>query len=531
MPPRLIFAMTSSFSAYQKQALTCESLSETLSHQLGADIVLLAVVNDEDKLLEILCGYQQSDKQRRGPFVIDLNHLPRLASAIGKGRSLRIAGNSLHPDLDNMGIALGDTKINSALAAIMPKSQQGRIWVALLLRKSGGWEAEDQKELEASLVKIDLLAWQEGNAEEAESADSFIEAPLAVFQELEELEIENQQYRNDIDQLLDYVDHLKGKQKDLDGEIDKSEDEGASSRTSSNGITEADDGAAADQAKEELRLALEEIARLRSKLSEGEAAKRPPDEEKKSNERLSPEKAEELDKVAQKLRQPLSSVKGYSELLLNESVGILGAIQRNFLERIQLSSQKIEHEIEAILQIALTDSYDASLEMQAVNLASVIDDVIEMLREALLEKGSVLRVDLPRLLPSLETDQDAFQQILFHLLQNANSVTPAEKEITLHAAVSAARTLGDYLLIEVSDSGGGIPAEDLARVFARVYRDENPVIAGLGDQGVGLTIAEALTKALGGRIWVDSELGSGTTFSVLLPLERASQVETEAIFA
>ena len=75
------------------------------------------------------------------------------------------------------------------------------------------------------------------------------------------------------------------------------------------------------------------------------------------------------------------------------------------------------------------------------------------------------------------------------------------------------------MLLQVSDSGGGIPDEDLPRVFSRVYRANNPVIKGVGDTGVGLTIAETLTQALGGRIWVESESGVGAMFSVLLPLQ------------
>ena len=77
------------------------------------------------------------------------------------------------------------------------------------------------------------------------------------------------------------------------------------------------------------------------------------------------------------------------------------------------------------------------------------------------------------------------------------------------------------MLIQVSDSGGGIPEEALPRVFSRVYRAQNPVISGVGDSGVGLTIAETLTKALGGRIWVESQARIGATFSVLLPLVTA----------
>jgi signal transduction histidine kinase len=74
-----------------------------------------------------------------------------------------------------------------------------------------------------------------------------------------------------------------------------------------------------------------------------------------------------------------------------------------------------------------------------------------------------------------------------------------------------------YVLIQVSDSGGGIPTEDIPRVFSRLYRTDNGLIQGVGDSGVGLSIVKSLVEAHGGRIWVDSIMGKGATFSVLLP--------------
>jgi len=532
--------MTSSFPAYQKQALTCENMSVALTQQLGADICLIGAVGSDRHILEILCGYQLSNKHHWGPFAIDLNNLPRLSSALGKGRSLRIAGASLHPDLDNLGIALEDISVSSALAAILPKSAKGRLWVALLLRTSGSWLPEDQAELEQSLIKMDLLAWKEGEPEKSEQVGSFIETPPAVYEELQELEIENQRYRNDIERLISYIDQLKDDQGGISSSVS-----GQLAHRNSNTVVDRESSSArqdllsatdsknkelvgqsedARQAKEELRLALEELARLQAKFSEPQRSQADQDEEKKSNFKLPAKSAEQVAQLAQDLRQPLSSVRIYSELLLGESIGILGALQRSFLERVQLSTEKMNQLIEDLIDVAMKDGSDLDIVRTPVDLASVIDDVIKLCKDQFLANRSILRVDLPRLLPKFETDQDALEQILFHLLQNANDVTPTEGEVTLRAAVDADIEFGDFVLIEISDSGGGIPPEYLSQIFSRVYRDENPAIEGIGDTGVGLTLAESLTKALGGRIWVDSNDGRGATFSVLLPL-----VENEAV--
>ncbi len=76
----------------------------------------------------------------------------------------------------------------------------------------------------------------------------------------------------------------------------------------------------------------------------------------------------------------------------------------------------------------------------------------------------------------------------------------------------------NFISIQVTDTGGGIASSDISRVFARRYRAEHSLIQGLGDTGVGLSIAKALVEAQGGRIWVDTEAGRGSTFSILLPV-------------
>jgi signal transduction histidine kinase len=101
-------------------------------------------------------------------------------------------------------------------------------------------------------------------------------------------------------------------------------------------------------------------------------------------------------------------------------------------------------------------------------------------------------------------------------LQNAGAATPFEGTIRLKVQTRNEAGI-EYILIQVTDMGGGIPANDIPRVFTRLYRAENVLIQGVGDTGVGLSIAKVLTEAHRGRIWVESEQGVGSTFSVLLP--------------
>jgi signal transduction histidine kinase len=220
------------------------------------------------------------------------------------------------------------------------------------------------------------------------------------------------------------------------------------------------------------------------------------------------------------IRQPFSSMVGYTDLLLSESAGILGAMQRKFLDRIRASITRTEALFEDLLQMLLLPEKIAAPRIQPVDVASVIDGAITGASETVREKNLILRLDVDEDMPPVEIDRDALQQILNHLVQNAVLITPPEKEVvvTTHTPLAEEnRQLA--LLITVKDSGPGISAEDQPRVFTRLYRTEGPLIEGLGDTGVGMAVARTLTEAMGGRIWLESQLGHGTTFFILLPVQ------------
>ncbi len=222
--------------------------------------------------------------------------------------------------------------------------------------------------------------------------------------------------------------------------------------------------------------------------------------------------------ITQELRQPMASANGYTELLLTESVGILGALQRKFLERIKSSIERMGSMLDDLVKVTSLQGGKVELTTQSVNASTAIDQAISEARTQMQGKNITLQIDIPEELPQLFADRDAVLQILTQLLQNANQVTPVEGTITLKVRVDDTNASEPYLLFQITDSGGGIAQEDLARVFLRRYRADNPLIQGVGDTGVGLSIAKALTEAHGGRIWVDSEPGKTTTFSVLLPI-------------
>ena len=213
----------------------------------------------------------------------------------------------------------------------------------------------------------------------------------------------------------------------------------------------------------------------------------------------------------------MSSIIGYTDLLLGESVGILGALQRKFVERVKASTERLGSLIDDMIQLTTLETDTLDRKPETIDLNLIIDHAVSYTSSQIREKNISIHLDLPKQLDAIHADRETLQQILIHLLQNAGAATPVEGSIRLKVEMRS-EGAEEYVLIEVTDSGGGIQSEDMPRVFTRLYRADNVLIQGVGDTGVGLSIAKTLTDAQHGRIWVESQAGVGSTFSVLLPI-------------
>jgi signal transduction histidine kinase len=222
------------------------------------------------------------------------------------------------------------------------------------------------------------------------------------------------------------------------------------------------------------------------------------------------------------LRTPMTSITGYTDLLLSESVGILGETQRQFLQRVKTNIERMGGLLEDLIKVTAIDTGRVSLSPEPVDIINTIENTIMSLSAQFSERGLAVQMDMPSELPPVHADRDSLYQIVLHLLSNACQCSEPDAQVLIRARLEEyddqVDGMPDYLLVSVTDTGGGIAPEDQRRVFQRLYRADNPLIAGLGDTGVGLSIAKALVEANGGRIWVESEIGVGSTFSFILPL-------------
>ena len=222
------------------------------------------------------------------------------------------------------------------------------------------------------------------------------------------------------------------------------------------------------------------------------------------------------------LRTPMTSITGYTDLLLGESAGILGEMQRQFLQRVKANIERMGGLLQDLVKVTAIDTGRVPLSPEPVDLINVIEGTITSLSAQFSERKLAVRMDMPPELPPVHVDRDSLYQTVLHLLSNACQCSEPDTEILIRARLEEYNDqiggMPDYLSVSVTDTGGGIAPGDQRKVFQRLYRADNPLVAGLGDTGVGLSIAKALVEANGGRIWAESEMGVGSTFSFVLPI-------------
>jgi signal transduction histidine kinase len=237
--------------------------------------------------------------------------------------------------------------------------------------------------------------------------------------------------------------------------------------------------------------------------------------------------------MVQELRTPMTSIVGYIDLLLDEAAGILGEMQRKFLQRIAANISRMTFMLDDLTRIAALDTDHFTLSPQPVNVVDIIEEAITNSAHQFREKGLTVHLNLDDSIPQVKADHDAVIQVINELLNNAYLASPPDSQIFITAhrqpvKLSNSQNLAtstDCLLVAVEDRGGGISPGGRARVFARKYRAANPLVIGLGDTGVGLSIAKTLAEAHGGGLWLETHENIGSIFYFALPITPVLETE------
>lgn len=496
-----------------------QSITRAIAQTMLADLCFMIYLTDNNNQMVIAGGYDLIREELLEGGSLSKGAIPMLANSLQRGRPLRLPASSTSADIKGLGDILGLTNPGHLLCIPILTPEKESLGGILLLSPYSDrtWSAEDQAfltNIAVSLVPI-IQRNQKINKLEAQSEMARVQA-TDLERRIQELNQQLQAARAEADKGNSAeLASLRAAQDESQKIIEGLQHENAELRSTKSFTSTA-------QVENELKSALQELARLQNQLVE--ANMKVLELEKGQIATKNTEQAEVVASISQELRQPLSSIVGYTDLLLGESVGILGALQRKFVERIKASTERIRSLTDDMIQITTLATDLNELKPEAVDLNLIIDNAMSYTSTQVREKNISMHLEVPKSLSPIHADREALQQILIHLLQNAGAATPFEGTIKLKVQTRTENN-ADFILIQVSDKGGGIAAEDLPRVFTRLYRADNVLIQGVGDTGVGLSIARTLTEAQHGRIWVESEPGVGATFSVLLPI-ASEKLET-----
>ena len=232
-------------------------------------------------------------------------------------------------------------------------------------------------------------------------------------------------------------------------------------------------------------------------------------------------KSDFVSSISHELRAPLTSIYGFAETLLRRGELFDDIQRRTFLAYIASESERLTGIVDALLDVAELDSGDLQVELATTDVGNVAREVVESARAEMAEvreNGHSFVIDLPDEPLDAEADREKLRRVLVNLIDNAIKFSPNGGTVSV-----AGQRRSGTIELRVVDEGIGIPAEERERIFRKFYRGSSPVLK--GGTGLGLFITRGLVTAMGGRIWVDSVEGKGSTFALELP--SSSETEPE----
>jgi signal transduction histidine kinase len=243
-------------------------------------------------------------------------------------------------------------------------------------------------------------------------------------------------------------------------------------------------------------------------------------------------KGEFLSIVAHELRVPMGAIWGYADLLDREPAFRGSETQHGFVQVIKANIARLESLVNDLLDVSRIEAGEASIEPKPLDPQEIVMESVATFRPQIERKGLTLDLQVPEDLPPILADRDRMAQILDNILSNALKYTPPPGEITIAARLlrgieqlnGSGPDRGTVhcpcILIQVQDSGIGLSQQEKKRLFTRFFRSDHPSVRQEEGTGLGLYLVHLLVEAHNGQVWVESEPGRGSTFSIAIPTTR-----------
>jgi two-component system sensor histidine kinase VicK len=220
--------------------------------------------------------------------------------------------------------------------------------------------------------------------------------------------------------------------------------------------------------------------------------------------------------VSHELRTPITTIKSYSETLLDGAIEDK-EVATEFLGTINAETDRMTRLINDLLELSRFDYKYAKLVMKSFDINFMVKNSVSKLEKLAYDKGQKLQLDLPEDELIINGDRDRLEQVVINVL--SNSIKYTRENGTIKVSLKAIKMDGfqDKIMIEIKDNGMGIPKDDLERIFERFYRVDKARSRAMGGTGLGLSIVKEIVDAHGGKIEIDSEVGKGTEMRIIIP--------------
>lgn len=228
--------------------------------------------------------------------------------------------------------------------------------------------------------------------------------------------------------------------------------------------------------------------------------------------RISKRKTDFVSAVSHELRTPLTSIKGYASILLARKLGDVPKEVAERLERINRHSDELTYLVNDLLDISRLESGRITMKQEPHDLNNIIEKVVDLLSLQLKERQLELTLNIPEDTGTVSVDRSQIERIFINIISNAIKYTPQKGKIAISSHKS-----DNQVQVNITDTGCGIPKEAQEAIFEEFYRVDNPINQQVKGAGLGLALVKHIIVAHGGRIWVESRIGSGSTFSFTLP--------------
>ena len=223
-------------------------------------------------------------------------------------------------------------------------------------------------------------------------------------------------------------------------------------------------------------------------------------------------KSEFIATVSHELRTPLTSINMAVDILSQEVLGVVNAPQRDMLATAKDDCERLTKLVKELLDLSRLESGKYELKREIINLRLLVDEALKPLRLQFRERSIHLETEIPQEMAEIRGDHQQLSWVITNLVSNALRYTPADGTVTIRSDL-----IDDSVRISVKDSGRGIPADAIEVIFDKFVQVKQSTDATPGSVGLGLAIAKEVVEAHGGKIWVESSVGKGSTFFFTIP--------------